>query len=143
MYLVRGDVPGLGGVYLVWGVYVLPGGVPGPGGTCPGGVPGLGGVAAPGGVPAQGSVPGPGGHLVLEGAHCLRGVPAPRGVGTCSREVHLVRGGVCGPGEHLARYSPLPVDRMTDTCKNITFATSLRTVKNVNFSCYLLYTIMQ
>ena len=51
MYLVPGGVPGPGGctwsqgVYLVMGVYLVPGGVPGPGG----GVPGPGGGLVPGG----------------------------------------------------------------------------------------------
>ena len=49
MYLIQGGVPGPG-VYLVKGVYLVIGGVPGPGGVCTwsrgGGVPGLGGVPA-------------------------------------------------------------------------------------------------
>ena len=61
--------------------------------------------------------------------------------------MYLVRGRVPGPGVggvpvpggctwsrgYLPRYSP-PVNRMTDRCKNITFATSLRTVTNYPFT---------
>ena len=48
VYLVLGGVPGPGG-YLVQGVYLVQGGVPGLG--C---APAQGGVPGPGGVPAQG-----------------------------------------------------------------------------------------
>ena len=99
----QGDVPAQGG-YLVLGVYLVPGGVPGPGGcTCPQGVPARG-CTCPGG-----------------------GVPGPR-------VVYLVLGGVPGPkgvpawGVYLPRYTPPPPCGQTDRCKNITFATSLRTV---------------
>ena len=64
-----------------------------PGGYLPGGVP-TGGLPAQGGVPARGGVDLPG------------GVPA--------------RGCTC-PGVYPPRYSP-PVNRMTDRCKNTTFA---------------------
>ena len=60
-----------------------------------------------------------GGCLVLEGS-------APRGV--CfggSAPGGLFRGG----GIPACTEVDPPVDRMTDMCKNITFATSLRTVK--------------
>ena len=92
-YLVRGGVPGPGGVCLVpgvvpgpggcawsWGVYLVPGGVPGPGGCLvQGGVPGPGGCTwSRGGVYlvlggwctwSRGDVPGPGGvYLVWGGA---------------------------------------------------------------------------
>ena len=60
----------------------------------------------------SGDVPGPGGCVPGP-----RGIPGPRGV-------YLVWG-VYWSGGYLPRYSP-PVDRMTDTCKNITFA---------NFDC--------
>ena len=50
----HGAVPGTGGVYLVRGVYLVPGEAPGPGGF----VPGLGGVPGPGGCTwSQGGVP--------------------------------------------------------------------------------------
>ena len=97
-------VPGPAGVYLV------PGGVPGPGGMylVPGGVPGPGGSTwsqgdtwSWGGVPGTRDVPGPG------------VVPGPGG--------YLFLGGV--PGEVV------PPCGQTHACKNITFATSLRTVK--------------
>ena len=55
---------------------------------------------------------------------CSRGVSAPRGV--CYRDV-CSWGGVVS--QHALRQTPFPVDRMTDMCKNVTFATSLQTVK--------------
>ena len=86
-------------MYLVPGGYLVLGGVSGLGS-----VPGLGGVSGPGG-----GVPGPGGGVV-----------------------YLVPGGVPGPwgctwsrGD-LPRYPP--PRGQTHTCKNKTFATSLRTV---------------
>ena len=133
----------------------LRGGVPGPGGcTLSGvGVPGPTGVYPPGGVPTQGvylvpgDVPAQGVYLVPGGCTC-QGVPGPGGC-TCwgciwswgdvpGLGVYLVwectwsrgctcLGGVPGLRGYLPRYSP-PVNRMTDRCKNITFATSLRTV---------------
>ena len=62
---------------------------------------------------------------------------APRGGGVCSRGVPGPGRGVPGPGgllprgkvvvfQHALRQTPRG---QTDTCKNITFATSLRTVK--------------
>ena len=100
------------------------------------------------GVPGRGGVPGPGGVYLV-----LGGVPGPGGC-TWSRGVYLVRGctwswgvylvpGVCtwsqgcvpGPGgctwsrRDLPRYLPLPVDRMTDTCKNNLRKLRLRAVK--------------
>ena len=102
VHLVRG-VCLVGGVP-GWGVY-LPEGVPGPGGA-----PGLGGVPAGGCAPGPGGVPGPGGHLV-------------RG-GTCPG-VYLVPGGCTWSG------TP-PLRGQTHACKNITFATSLRTVTRMH-----------
>ena len=68
-------------MYLVWGGYLVPGGVPGP----VGGVPGSGGE---GGVPGPGGgVPGPGGVYLVPG-----GVPG--------------RGGTWSRGGYLVRYSP-------------------------------------
>ena len=64
-------------------MYLVPGGVPGPGV----GVPGPGDVPGPGGCTwSQGGVPGPRGG----------GVPDPRGV--CTWGVYLVPGGVCFQG---------------------------------------------
>ena len=95
-------VPGPGGCTWSGGC------VPGSGGcTWSGGVPAWG-VYLPGGVPARGVYLVPGVHLVPEG-----GVPGPGGV-------YLVPGGV--PGQVL------PPCGQTHACKNITFATSLRTV---------------
>ena len=85
----------------------------------------LWGVSDPAGVFA------PGGCL-------LRRVSAPKGV--CSRGCLLrgvgclLRGGVCswgGVSHHALRQTPPPCGQ-TDTCKNITFATSLRTVNIQN-----------
>ena len=60
-------------------------------------------------------MPGPGGCLVPGGSG-QGGVPGPRGV--------------TGPGGGIPACTEAdpPVDRMTDRCKNITFATLLRTV---------------
>ena len=66
-------------------------------------MPGPWGVPGPGGVPGPSGVPG------------LRGVPGPRGVSS----------------QHVLRQTSPPRGQ-TDRCKNITFATSLRTVKNSN-----------
>ena len=72
-----------------------------------------------------GGVPGPRGYLP-GGCTCPGGgVPGPR-------VVYLVLGGVPGPrgvpawGVYLPRYTP--PRGQTDRCKNITFATSLRTI---------------
>ena len=78
-----GGVPGLEGVYLVlrgavpglgW-VYLVPGGVPGPGGCTWswGGVPGLGCGPGLGGHTWSRGVPGLGGYLVLGGVSALGG----------------------------------------------------------------------
>ena len=68
-------------------------------------------------------VPGPGGCAWSGGL----GVPGPRGCllggGAWSRGVSA--GGVVS--QHALRQTP-PLNRMTNRCKNITFATSLRTV---------------
>ena len=65
------------------------------GSTCPGGVYLPRGCTGPGGVPAQ-------------GVHLPMGVYLPGG------------GGVPAQGGYLPRYSPHPVNRMTDRCKNLT-----------------------
>ena len=125
----------------VGGVYLVPGGVPGPGGcTWSRGrgvylVPGQGGIPGPGGVYLVQGVPGPGVHppgpgtprdqvyLVLGvywGVYLvLGGVPGPGG--------YLVLGGVSAPGPRGVSAPGLggcqvlpPVNRMTDACKNIT-----------------------
>ena len=95
-------MPGPGGVPgLGEGGCLVPGGCLLLGGACSRGMPG------PMGVPASGGVPGPGGCL-LQGGACFGGVWYP----ACTE---------ANP--------PPPVNRMTDRCKNITFATSLRRVK--------------
>ena len=135
MAVSRG-VPGLGGctwsggVNLVWGVpgprgYLVPGGVPGPGGC----------------IWSQGTWSG--------GCTWSRGCTWS-GMCTWSRGCTWSQGGVPGPasvpgpggctwsgGLYLVRYSP-PCGQ-THACKNITFATSLRTVKTdlvLKFCCY-------
>ena len=90
------------------GVYLVPGGVPGPRGgggwsQGGGGVPGAGGctwsqrgrglVPGGGGVPGAGGVPGTGGCTWYQGVYLIRGVPA--------------------------QVLP-PVKRITDACENIT-----------------------
>ena len=85
----------------------------------PGGVPGLrGGGPGPGrGCTWSGGVPGLGGFTWFQGVYLVTGgVPGPVG---CTWS----QGGVPGPGP-----GTYPCGQ-TDTCKNITFATSLRTVK--------------
>ena len=136
VYLVRGGVPGPGGCVpgpggCTWSRGAVPGprgGVPGPGG----GVPGPGGCTwSQGGVPGPRGVPGPGGCTWSRG-----GVPGPKGGylvpgGIWSWGVYLVPRGV-----YLVRYSPPPppVNRMTNRCKNITLAkTSFRPVINICF----------
>ena len=65
----QGGVPGSGGLYLVRRIYLVLGGVPGPGRgylVPEGDVPGPGG----GGLPGSGDVPGPGGHTLLKILPC-------------------------------------------------------------------------
>ena len=84
------------------------------GGTWSGGCTWSGGVhLVPGGVPGWG-VPGPRGYLV-------------RGC-TWSGGCTWSRGGAPGPGEGGVPGQVLSPCGQTDACKNITFATSLRTV---------------
>ena len=127
-----GGVPGPRGcVYLVLGVYLVPRGgvylVP------------VGGVyLVPGGgvYLVRGGVPGPGG-VTWSGWGCAWSwvvylVPG----GVCSRGVHWAQGGVPSPGGESApqgecTWSGTPPRGQTDACKNITFATSLRTVIKV------------
>ena len=118
-------VPGPRGCTWSQGMYLVPGDVPGPSGTWSwGDVPGPGGLyLVPGGVPRPGGCIWSEVYLVPGYTWC-RGVPGPGGC--------LVLGGVPGPGGgYLPRYFR-PVNRMTDRCKNITFAISLRTVITVN-----------
>ena len=90
-----GDVPPRG--------FCFPGGAP-PGGVSPGDVP-PGGVL-PGGVPSRGCVL-PGG--LPPGDVCFQGV--------------CLQGGVWQVCQHALRQTP-PVNRITDTSKNITLATT-------------------
>ena len=89
------------------------------GGGC---VPGRGDAPGP-----KGGVPGPGGvYLVPLGCTWSQGgVPGPRGC-TWSQGVYLVPGGA--PGPRGGTWSGTPPCGQTHACKNITFATSLRTV---------------
>ena len=74
-------------------------------------------MSAPGG-----SAPGGGG--LIPGGICSQGGLLPEG-GLLPGGVSAPRGGVC------LRHAPLPVNRMTNKCKNITLATtSLRPVIN-------------
>ena len=114
--LVRGEgcLPGPGGVCLVWGGgFSLPGGVCLPGGSPCQGVSawsrGVGSAWSGGVLPARGGV-----CLAPGGSAWSGGFSLPGGV--C-----LVPGGGC--------LETPPVNRITDTCKNITLATtSLRPV---------------
>ena len=109
-YLVPAGCTWSGGCTWSRGVYLVQGGVPGLGV----GVPGLGGVPGPGGCTWSQGV-----YLVWGVYLVLGGVPGPVGC-TWSWGVYLVRGGLHG--------QVLPLCGQTDACKNITFATSLRTV---------------
>ena len=102
----------LGGVCLVRGGGLLLGGLL-PGGVCSWGGGGWGLVLG-GSGPSRGLLPG--------GAWSW-GVPGPRGGGVCSQGC-LVPGVV---SQHALRQTP-PLSEQNDRCKNITFATSLRTV---------------
>ena len=79
------------------------------------GVSALGGCLLPGDVCSQG--------CLLWGV-CSQGVSAPGGV--CTRGC-LLPGGVCGIPACTEADTPPPCGQ-TDACKNMTFATSLRTV---------------
>ena len=103
------------------------------------------GVSAPGGCLLPGGYLLRGGCLLLGGV-CFRGVSALGGVsapgGVCSwGEGCLLPGGLSAPtgcllpqkaSQHAVRQTPPPPCGQTHACKNITFATSLRTV---NISC--------
>ena len=111
----RGGSPCQGGLF-ARGVSLL-------GGFLPGGLPARGvlrtrGVSLPGGSPCWGGSPCQGGLLARGGSPCRGGLLA---------RWDLPAGGVLPAGDP-------PVDRITDTSKNITLATtSLRPVKGVHF----------
>ena len=105
----RGGLPGPGGVLPAGrGGSPCRGGLPSPGGGC---LPGPGGSAWSGGF----SLPGGGVCLVQGGSPCRGDLPGPGGGSPCWGGVCLVRG---------ACPETPPVDRITDTCKNITLATT-------------------
>ena len=122
-FLVWGGVP-------AWGVYLPRGGVPSLGGTCPGECACLG-VYLPGRVYLPRGCTWSQGVYLPGGCTWSRGVYLVLGECTWSWGVYLVRGGVPAGGctwswgVYLVRYSPRG---QTHACKNITFATSLRTV---------------
>ena len=82
-----------------------------------------------------------GGCLLLGGV-CSWGVSAPRGVllggSVCSGGSAP---GVCAPSMHRGRHPHTPCGQ-TDACKNITFATSLRTV-NINQCSIFLFKVFE
>ena len=104
---------------LVRGGCLVQGAVPGPGGAWSGGVPGPGvsarGVLGQGGVCSWGCA-------WSRGVSAL-GVPGLEGIPACTE------------------VDP-PLNRMTDRCKNITFATLLRTV-NIHFDAKCERTLIQ
>ena len=84
-------------------------------------LPGLGG----------GVLLGPGGVCLVQGGVCL----VPRGVSAWSR-------GGCLPGPRVGSPETPPVNRITDTCKNITLATtSLRPVITILNSSFRLLNV--
>ena len=128
-------LPGGGGFSLPGGGFSLPGGVlPAGGGSAwsRGGSPCQGEVSAwsRGGSPCWGGLPGLEGVSAWSrggGSPCRGGVCLVPGGSPC-RGVCLVRGGVLPVGGGWPETPP--VNRITDTCKNITLATtSLRPVK--------------
>ena len=98
--------------------------------TARGGIPGPGSVPGPGGYLVPGGVPGPRGVYLVPGVYLVwgvylgvylvLGVYLPRGVYLVRVGVYLPRGVYLVLGGYLPRYSPHPVNRMTDRCKNIT-----------------------
>ena len=93
-----------GGVYLL-GVYLPSGGC-----TCPGGVPAGGGCSCGGYL---------GVYLPARGCTCLGSVPA---WGCTCQGVYLPGRCTCwGVSQHAMGQAPPPPNRITDTCKNITF----------------------
>ena len=153
--VLGGCLPGLGGVSAwSWGCLPGPGGFPCPGGSAWSGGRGVSawsrkgvsawsqGVCLVRGVSAWsgGCSPCRGGVCLVWGGFCLvlggspcpgEGLPGPGGGSAWSWGGFLpARRGLPGPGGPARR--PPPVNRITDTCKNITLATtSLRPVKIV------------
>ena len=121
------------GVSASWGVVSAPGGM---GVFCSGGVCSHGGVCSGGLLPGVSALRG----CLLLGGVCSWGVSAPGGCllwGLCllwggSALGCSLQGGMVS--QHALRQTPTPpVNRMTDSCKNITLATtSLRPVITVN-----------
>ena len=101
----------------------------------PGGCLLRGGVWSQGVCLLPGGLPRPGGCLLLRGCLVPVGclllggeVPGPRGC--LVQGIAWSWGWGCVASQHaLRQIPPPPVNRMTDSCKNIAFATSLRTVK--------------
>ena len=133
-------VPGPGGVYLVRGVYLVWGS------TWSGGYLVQGGCTWSGGCTCSRGCTWSGGVYLVQGVYLVwEGVPGPRrctwsggvylvlgGVPGQGEGVYLVWGGVPGWGVYLVRggtSSGTPPCGQTHVCNNITFATSLRTVK--------------
>ena len=127
MYLPGGGCTCLEGGTCLGGCTCLEGGVPAWRGVY---LPGGGCTCLEGGVPAWRGVYLPGGYLPGGGVPAWRGgVPAWRG-GVSAGGRDSCWGGVPARGVCLVRYSPPPVNRMTDACENITLAkTSFRPVK--------------
>ena len=128
-----GGVCSLGGCLCLLPQECLLLGGPAPGGVCSGGCLLLGGCLLPGDVCSQGclllgGVCSQGGCLLqrecLLSGVCSQGVSAPGGV--CTRGC-LLPVGVCGIPACTEADTP-PLCGQTDACKNMTFATSLRTV---------------
>ena len=99
-----------------------------------------GGVCS-GGCLLRGCVSAPG-VCVCSWGVCSRGVSAPGGVysggvsatrGVCLLWGVCSQGGVWYPSMHWGRHPHSPPCGQTDACKNITFATSLRTVITLAF----------
>ena len=114
--------------------------LPGPGGVGGGSAWSRGGCLPGLGVSAWSQEEGApwwggGFSLVPGGSPCWGGLPGPGGGGVSAWSGRLPGGGGgCLPGPGGVLWRPLPVNRITDTCKNITLATtSLRPVK-INIS---------
>ena len=137
-----------GGGYLLWRVSAL--------GGCliPRGCLLLGGVCSWGDV-CSGGVSAPGGCLFLGGVFSRGSGVCSRGSGVCSGGWGWVSapGGVCSQGVSASRGCGIPacteadtppVNRITDTSKNITLATtSLRPVKiTMYFLCNLFFSLI-
>ena len=74
-------------------------------------------------------------HALMWGVYLPKGdVPAQGGVPAQGVYLPRVKGCTCPQG-YLPRYSPTPVNRMTDRCKNITLPQT--SFAGGNKSCYL------